>query len=268
VKAIARRAARLALGWRSLLPASKRAVFVYHDVSTPDEPQHSSQYSTRPEIFVQQLELLQREFQIVSLDQVVAPIAPGSRPLAALTFDDGFASVRTRVLPLLAERRLPFTLFVNGRAVREGRLDYMAQYDPPPQRPGFYLDAAGVMALAKAGVQIGNHGTSHRPLAGCTDQQLNEEIVQNRGYLEELVGQPVRHFALPYGKKEHYDPRALSRCFSAGHTHVHSTNPAIFDAGDLGGFSRQPVPRIGLRDEGASEIRFLINRALVRPVDL
>jgi len=268
VKAIARRAARLALGWRSLLPASKRAVFVYHDVSAPDEPQHSPQYSTRPEIFVQQLDLLQREFQIVSLDQVVAPTPPGERPLAALTFDDGFTSVRTRVQPLLAERRLPFTLFINGRAVREGRLDYLAQYDPPPQGPGFYLDATGVLALQKAGVQIGNHGTSHKPLSGCTDAELNEEIVQNRGYLEELIGQPVRHFALPYGKKEHYDARALARCFSAGHTHVHSTNPSIFDADAVGGFSVQPVPRIGLRDESASEIRFLINRALVKRIDL
>jgi hypothetical protein len=49
---------------------------------------------------------------------------------------------------------------------------------------------------------------------------------------------------------------------------VHSTNPTIFDGDSLGGFAVQPVPRIGLRDEGASEIRFLINRPLVRPIDL
>ena len=268
MKGIANRAARLALGWRSLVPASKRAVFVYHDVSDPDEPQHSPEYSTRPEVFVEQLDLLAREFQLVSLDQVVAPSPPAAKPLAALTFDDGFASVRTRVQPLLAQRGVPFTAFVNGRATREGSLEYLAQGQPLPRAKGCYLDAAGVMSLARDGVQIGSHGTNHRPLAGCTDEQLNEEIVQNRGYLEELVGKPVHHFALPYGKKEHYDARALARCFSAGHTHVHSTNPTLFDGDSVGSFAFHPVPRISLRGEHPREIRFLFNRALVRRIDI
>lgn len=268
MKAIARRAARLALGWRSLLPASKRAVFVYHDVSSPDEPQHSPEYSTRPEIFIQQLEFLQLEFQIVSLDQVVSPAVTGPKPLAALTFDDGFKSVRTRVQSLLAERGLPFAVFVIGLAVREGRRVY-AEMDPLAARAtGCYLDAADVRALAVSGVEIGSHSTSHRVLVNCTDSELNEEIVQNRGYLEELTGQPVRHFALPYGKKQHYDARVLARCFTAGHTHVHSTNPTIFDANSVGSFAFSPVPRISLRSESPAEIRFLFNRALVRRIDI
>jgi peptidoglycan/xylan/chitin deacetylase (PgdA/CDA1 family) len=243
-------------------------VFAFHDVSTPAEPQHSPQYSTHPDTFRQQLDLLQRVFRLVTLDQALAPAAPGAQPLAAITFDDGFASVRTRVQPLLAERRIPFTLFVNGRAMRDGRLAYLAQYDPPPQGPGFYLTAAEVAALARAGVQIGNHGASHRPLAGCTDGELDEEIAANKTYLEEVTGQSVRHFAIPYGKKHHYDQRSLARCFTAGHTSVYSTNPVLFDDASLAHFSSRPVPRIGLTNNGVEDLLFLVNRPLFRRIDL
>jgi peptidoglycan/xylan/chitin deacetylase (PgdA/CDA1 family) len=268
MKGLVRRAAHLALGWRSFVPASKRAIFAYHDVSPRSEPQHSPGYSTDPDLFQRHLDLLQSAFQLVSLDQIVTPGPPGPKPLAALTFDDGFTTVRTRVQPLLAARRIPFTLFLNGRAMREGRLDYLPQYRSPPVRPGFYLTGAEVRALAQAGVQIGNHTTSHRPLVGLSDAQLNEELVQNRAYLEELTGTPVRHLALPYGKKEHYDDRGLARCFSTGHRHVYGTNPVLFDAESLPTFARAPIPRIGLTDNAPNDILFLVNRPMVQRIDL
>lgn len=266
---LARRAFQFALGLRSLVPASKRAIFAYHDVSPPHEAQHSPQYSTTPEVLQRHLDLLQDVFDLVSLDEIVGP-GTGGRPRAAITFDDGFASVLDRAWPILQARGIPIALFLNGRAVRDGRLDYLPRYDPPPQPVAarFYLGPAEVRTLADAGAIIGSHTTNHRPLAGCDDTVLDDEIVANKRYLEEITGAPVRHFAIPYGKKEHYDDRALARAFAAGHVWVHGTNPTLFDEAALPGFARRPVPRIGLTGETPREVLFLINRPLFRALDL
>jgi peptidoglycan/xylan/chitin deacetylase (PgdA/CDA1 family) len=270
MKALARKVARAALGWRSFLPASKRAVFAFHDVSPPSEPQHSPQYSTDPDTFQRQLDFLQELFEVVPLDRIVVAGPPGPRPLAALTFDDGFQSVATRVQPLLQARGLPFTLFEAGQAMREGRLDYLDTFDLPVPAAGqrFYLNAGEVIAMHRAGVQIGSHGSSHRPLSQCSDAQLGSEIAANKGYLEELLRAPVHHFAIPYGKKEHYDARSLARCYSAGHTHVFGTNPTLFDADTLEANPRQPIPRLGITGQSKDELLFLLNRPLVRRLDL
>jgi peptidoglycan/xylan/chitin deacetylase (PgdA/CDA1 family) len=268
VRAVVRQVARLALGWRSILPPTKRVVFAFHDVSTPDQAQFSRQYSTHPDTFARQLDLLQEVFKLVTLDEVVAPAPPGPKPLAAITFDDGFVSVGSCAQPILAQRKIPFTLFLNGRAMREQRLDYLPEYDPPRQGPALYLRAEEVIKLARAGVQIGNHTTSHRPLVGCTEGELNEEIVHNKAYLEELIGAPVRHFALPYGKKQHYDSRSLTRCFASGHTSVFSTNPTCFDSESLPDFKCAPIPRIDLTGASQGQVLFLVNRTLFRRIDI
>jgi peptidoglycan/xylan/chitin deacetylase (PgdA/CDA1 family) len=270
MKGLVRRVARAALGWRSFLPARKRAIFAFHDVSPSSAPQHSPHYSTEPDTFARQLDFLQELFELVSLDRIVGPGPPGPRPLAALTFDDGFLSVGERVQPLLQARDVPFTLFAAGRAVREGRLDYLASFALPVPGPGqrFFLNATELIALHRAGVPIGSHGATHRPLADCSDDDLGPEIFGNKGFLEELIGAPVPHFGLPYGKKEHYDERSLARCRAAGHTHVFGTNPTLFESSDLGGFVNRPVPRIDLTGASRDQILFLLNRTLLRRIDI
>jgi len=275
MKTLLRRAARLVLGRRSWLPAAKRAIVVYHDISAPGAPQHSPHYSTRPEVFRRHLDVLQRNFHLVALDEIVAPgpagpAGRGAKPRVAITFDDGFATVREKAEPFLAERGIPFALFVNAQAVSEGRLSYLSDFSPPPQPPGarFYLGASDIDALARKGVLIGNHSASHRALARCTDGELDEEIVAGKEYLDALLGHPVRHFAIPYGKRQHYDDRAVARCFASGHSHVYSTNPVLFDAKSLAVSSRRPLPRIGLTNETVEELLFLLNRPLFQRIEI
>jgi len=215
--------------------------------------------------------LLADRFQFVTLDEIVTDPAPsGGKPLAALTFDDGFRTVIERAMPILADRDVPFTLFANGNAVRDDRLDYLPQYQAPgrstPDR--VYLDAAEIAEMVRSGVQIGSHATSHAPLIGLTDKQLSDEISANKDYLEALAGRPVQHMALPYGKKHHYDRRALDRCFASGHRFVYSTNPCLFEARDVERYSQDPIPRIGLTNQSKQELLFLLNRPMFRSIDI
>lgn len=62
-----------------------------------------------------QLDWLARHYDFATLDQVAADTAGGvnrARPLAAVTFDDGYEDVYRNAFPLLQRRGIPFAVFV------------------------------------------------------------------------------------------------------------------------------------------------------------
>jgi peptidoglycan/xylan/chitin deacetylase (PgdA/CDA1 family) len=108
---------------------------------------------------------------------------------------------------------------------------------------------------------------SHRPLAGCDAQALEREIVENQAFLQNLLGTPVHHFALPFGKRAHYDELTIRICRASGHRFIYSNNPAPFKAGAIHPL-HDLIPRIGLTAQSEAELRFIINRASFKKIDL
>ncbi len=121
LKGVARRVARRDV----VLPLARnyRVIFVFHDLSDPSARHHSPIYSTPPSIFERQVAWLARRFELVSLDEIIDPERrPDGRPLAALTFDDGFRSVREVGHPILRDRGIPYTVFLIRNVVEQGRM--------------------------------------------------------------------------------------------------------------------------------------------------
>jgi peptidoglycan/xylan/chitin deacetylase (PgdA/CDA1 family) len=122
-----------------------------------------------------------------------------------ITFDDGNASDVVRALPALERRGLTATFFVVA-----GRLG----------APGF-LDEAGVRTLAAAGMTVGCHGMRHRPWRGLDAGELQEELVDAKALLEEVVARPVTEAACPFGAYDRSALRSLRRC---GYRHVYTSD--------------------------------------------
>jgi peptidoglycan/xylan/chitin deacetylase (PgdA/CDA1 family) len=262
--------AKRVLSTALVAPSDKRFVFVYHDISDLPTPHHSPNYSTTVSAFRAQVDLLARTFTFVPLDEVVGtgPQRPGRR-LAAITFDDGFLSVKEQALPLLRSMGIPLAVFLNRRAVQENRLSY------GPEHPNLnrehttkvYLDEGDVKELHAGGVTVGSHSSSHRALAGLDEDGLREEVLENKHYLEALVATPIVHFALPFGKRQHYTAATLDYCFANGHRYVYSTNPTWFDPSGADG-GPQLVPRVEISREPTENVYFVLNRPRFTKVDL
>ena len=64
----------------------------------------------------------QKHFDLISLEESQHRIASGDnrRPSVSITFDDGYADNCQWALPLLLERKIPFTYFVSSQNVLEG----------------------------------------------------------------------------------------------------------------------------------------------------
>lgn len=259
-----------ALSQRIMVNSRKRVIFIYHDVSDPEDAHHTELYSTPIDVFRQHLEFLTRHFRLVSLDDILSPNVDGRKErLAAITFDDGFLSVKDSAFPLLAKQGVPFTVFLNRLAITENRL-YNGSEQGKLERPSekkVFLDEQDVSFLSQQGVVVGSHSSTHRSLVNCDDACLREEIDGNKQYLEQLLGHRVRHLALPFGKREHYDKKVLDYCFKTGHDYVYSSNPTFFYPPPQP-HEEKPIPRIGLTNQKPEEIIFMINRPLLKIIDL
>jgi peptidoglycan/xylan/chitin deacetylase (PgdA/CDA1 family) len=131
--------------------------------------------------------------------------AVADHPAVDLTFDDGYASDVAIALPALSERGLTARFFPLA-----GRLG----------SPG-HVDAAGVRALAQAGMTVGSHGMHHRSWRGLDPESVTEELGLARSIIAEASGEPVTNAACPFGA---YDRRVLTELHRRGYTTVFTSD--------------------------------------------
>lgn len=104
------------------LTASRLRILCYHGGRIGDEHRYNPKLFCSAETFRARLDWLQQAgFRIVSLDQAVATSPSRRAPLeTVITFDDGWYSTGSTLLPLLAERGLPSTLYLCTQHFLEG----------------------------------------------------------------------------------------------------------------------------------------------------
>jgi peptidoglycan/xylan/chitin deacetylase (PgdA/CDA1 family) len=189
----------------------RAVVLTYHAIEPGPPP-----LCIEPSLFRHHLDTIgEAGARVVGLDRLVAELRSGgpAEPTVAITFDDGTASVAEEAAPLLAERRLPATVFCVARHLG-GRSDWPSQ---PPWAPRLRLAGAPALAdLARNGLELGSHGLTHAPLALLAPVELEREVTDSKAALEEATGAAVRWFAYPYGSLPGGIGRALVESAYAG----------------------------------------------------
>lgn len=100
-------------------------VVVYHRVV--DDFEKSAQH-TMPSMLVskrtfeRQLNWIGRHYEFTTLDKVSSSARKASKPLAAVTFDDGYRDVYENAFPILQRKGIPATVFVVSDLVGTSRL--------------------------------------------------------------------------------------------------------------------------------------------------
>jgi len=95
------------------------------------------------------------------------------------------------------------------------------------------MTSSEVLAMRKAGMQIGAHTISHPILARLTDAQAREQIEGSKRFLEDLLGERVGLFAYPNGKPgEDYTTGTVNVVRSIGFDAAMSTQWGSSRTGD------------------------------------
>jgi len=166
-------------------------VLLYHAIGTPLA---AAPYSLTVSVkqFEEQMRWLrdQPDIEGVSLEAGVQLLSANpSRRLVAVTFDDGYLDNLTVAAPLLSKLGLPCTVFVTA--------SYLTRQ--PSSRP-LFLSIDDLRVLSEiAGVSIGAHGYSHRPLTRLSQFELNTELGEAKALLEGVIRRRVATLSYPHG---------------------------------------------------------------------
>lgn len=175
------------------------------------------------ERFAAHLEMLSERTQVIGLGQAVSELREGRPPhdtgptRVVLTFDDAFLNFHEVILPLLAERRFPATLFVPPGFV-----------NGDGNHPLYHAHFAGLRPMTwellreavGAGVEIGSHSYRHTNLTRLAPAVLAEDLGRAQAEIEHRL---------------HVSPAAV--CYPEGfaNTHVAHTAAHFHACGVVGG---------------------------------
>lgn len=220
-------------------------ILCYHAV----DPDWDSPMAVTPEAFRRQMRWLVRARRVGDLGQLAGQAGARRLPrgAAAVTFDDGFASLWDHALPVLRELEVPATVFLVARTLTEDGAAVDWVDDPPPGRPLAALDRRQVLAMREAGVRFGSHGLTHRVLTGLSDGELERELRGSRQILEAVLGEEVRLLAYPRGR---HDGRVREAAARSGYAFAFALPEAREPGGALA------IPRVGVyRGNGLGTLR-------------
>ncbi|MDH4199010.1 MAG: polysaccharide deacetylase family protein [Spirochaetia bacterium] len=156
-------------------------IFCFHDIDG------EGKYSITSDEFTGILDLLRGKYEVYSLKDWYEKVQSGytfQRPPVVLTFDDGYESIFSIVIPELKRYSFGATFFI-----------YLERYADSSIA---YTEIAALPDI----FEIGSHSLTHADMEKLYKNNLNtfyKEIFLSRKKLEYLVGKPVISWAWPYG---------------------------------------------------------------------
>ena len=248
------RAATSATGARPPAPMRPALVLAYHGLGTYPRPLDPHNLMVDAARFRWQiLTLRRRGYRFLPLSEFAAYLDEAKPPdgVCAVTFDDGTVDNVGVVAPLLAELRVPATVFVCPGLLGQ---DHFAM----PASAGVRLmNADELLMLASSPfVEIGSHTSAHTDLSAASAEEAYREMASSKHELEELLQRPVDTFAYPRCYYSSACPDAARR---AGYA------VAVTCAG-LGGWNRFELARESI-DSLDRRVSFALkSRRLFRPL--
>ncbi len=170
-------------------------VLLYHDVADGPVQDRFRRYVVPRGLFDEHLGAL------ASAGYVTAPASSldlsetGRRPTVYLTFDDGYRSFASAVMPALARYAMTGTVFVPTAHV-DGPAAWLANLGEDHREVMGWGEISEVVA---AGAEVGAHGHDHLPFDLLSPERLRVELHHGRSILEDNLAVPVTTLAYPYG---------------------------------------------------------------------
>jgi peptidoglycan/xylan/chitin deacetylase (PgdA/CDA1 family) len=174
------------------------AVLMYHDIGDRAGSRFADFVVPRAG-FQEHLAAVQGAgFETLTISQLRDVLASGGalrRPVACVTFDDGFATFLDDALPQLVAARVPATLYL-PTAFIGGTARWLSREGESHRR---LLTWKQVAEVASQGIECGAHGHRHLQLDIAPRALAEEDVRTSKMVLEDHLGHRVDTFCYPFG---------------------------------------------------------------------
>ena len=198
-----------------------RRVLMYHSISQHKQSDKDV-YSLSRRDFAQHVELLHElhkteNSKIVKLDST-------DRSGITITFDDGYRDTLTIAAQTLADKKLPFTVFVSSTNITSGNSKFLNQQE--------LIELSNI-----SGATIGSHGHAHTHLAEMSPQDVTSDLKHSKDWLEQIVQKPVTTLSYPHGS---YNNDVVRIASEIGFEFAATSKWGVFEVGT----KKLEIPRI------------------------
>lgn len=188
----------------------KARILVYHNIFLDPEEKRIASDNVYYSSFEKQMMFLKDAgFNVVTLNEVIRHIEndePFSEKTVVLTFDDGYATIKEHVYPVMRQHGFIPVIFVisdclsadicNSETSGESASRSGTVNKAQSRR---FLSIKELDYLAKEGFQIASHGKSHVNLTSLDASEINVELLESKRVIQEETGCDIEHFSYPYG---------------------------------------------------------------------
>lgn len=199
--------------------AHRPRILAYHAIDDPSWTVNNCSLAR----FERHLDLLEESgYGVIDLDGVRR--AEPSDRVVAITFDDGLRSVARLAGPVLAARRLPWTIFVVSGWADRAAIE--------PQRGVLGWDE--LRRLDPALVTVGAHSHTHPDFGTWGDEQVRNDLATCAERFTVELGAVPAHFAVPLGTSRNWRPSANDLAHEVGFRHVYAQAEDTRTPGTIG----------------------------------
>lgn len=165
-------------------------ILIYHQVGTD----LGREMEVPTDLFRAQIDYLMAEGKVVPLEEAITDIGTaGDDRDFVLTFDDGYADFYRNGFPVLADRNIPFTIYLTTQPIE----DRLPSFGHPGAAPLSWDQVSEMMATGL--VTIGAHTHTHPDLRYLEPAAVANELDTSNALIEKRLGVTPRHFAYPKG---------------------------------------------------------------------
>jgi peptidoglycan/xylan/chitin deacetylase (PgdA/CDA1 family) len=201
---------------RTLFRRHPVRLFTFHRVSTLCR----DGMTVAPDVFRQQLRYIARTHRILPLGtclDIARSRASLARPVAAITFDDGYRSVFVNALSIMKREGVVGACFVSTDLVGTSRR-FAHDANLPVAELLELMNWNELGTLRAAGWEIGGHTATHPRLSQCDGAMLTEELMRPLARLEQQLGIQRPSMAYPFGGRGDITAPAIDLVRRAGYS--------------------------------------------------
>jgi peptidoglycan/xylan/chitin deacetylase (PgdA/CDA1 family) len=193
-----------------------------------------------PSVFRRQLDYLRRHHDVMDLDRALALLGEKKRlrrPVAVITFDDGYTSVRQSAFPIMASMGAVGSCFVCPDIVdADDRFEHDQSSAVREWLP--VMDWRAITELREAGWHIGSHTSTHARLSTLSGPPLLRELSDSRAALRRRFGEAPIVLAYPFGGQSDITAEGVDAARTCGYAALLS---------DFGGDNAPGTDRFAIR---------------------